>query len=131
MLMRRLLAALGPVLLCLVTCALYRWLDERFGGGDFWRFALKGVLLGVCVALLLPVAGISVRSNGLIPMLWVGAGLLLAALGYQYLDAAGVLRWELVRAVRAGIGQAVLADSAAMSFQAVTAALNGKRRAKG
>ena len=37
----------GPLLLCLLTCLLFRWLDALSVLGSFFQFALKGVLLGV------------------------------------------------------------------------------------
>ena len=46
MLLRKLTAALLPLLLCVVFCAALRLLDGWLGAGGFWVFALKGVLLG-------------------------------------------------------------------------------------
>ena len=42
MLLRKLVAALCPLLLCIVLCLLYRWLDGVLGAGLFWSFLLKG-----------------------------------------------------------------------------------------
>ena len=40
MLLRKLVAALCPLLLCLVLCLLYRWLDGVLAAGLFWSFLL-------------------------------------------------------------------------------------------
>ena len=53
MLLRKLVAALCPLLLCIVLCLLYRWLDGVLGAGLFWSFLLKGLLLGVMLALII------------------------------------------------------------------------------
>ena len=129
MLMRKLLVALGPLLLCLLTCALYRWMDAMLTLNSFIQFALKGVLLGVCTALLLPVAGVTHRNTGLTGWLFVAAALLLVTLVLQYLDATGSLHWPVLRAVIGSNGQVVLVESTVMGFLTVTAALNLKRRA--
>mgnify|MGYP007081521761 CR=1 FL=1 len=65
MLLRKLVAALCPLLLCLVLCLLYRWLDGVLGAGLFWSFLLKGLLLGVMLALIIPLAGLRCHSKGL------------------------------------------------------------------
>jgi len=129
MLMRKLLAAVCPLLLCLLTCVLFRWLDELFAPEPFFQYLLKGVLLGLCVALLLPVAGITVKNTGLTGWLFAAAGLLALTLLYQYLETAGAVHWPAVLTVIGINGQVVLVESTVMSFLALTAALNVKRRA--
>ena len=58
MLLRRLVAALGPLLLCVLVCAVFRWLDGMMGAASFLAFLIKGVLLGAALALTLPLAGV-------------------------------------------------------------------------
>ncbi len=123
MLLRKLVAALGPLLLCIVACAAFRWLDGALGAGSFFAFLLKGVLLGAALALFMPLAGLSVRTNGLVPWLWLGAGLLLITLLYQYLETVGALHVPLLRAVLTINGQVVLIESAAMGYLAATSLL--------
>ena len=91
MLLRKLTAALLPLLLCVVFCAALRLLDGWLGAGGFWVFALKGVLLGGLLALVLPIAGVRAHTNGLTPWLFTGAGVLLAVLLYQYMETIGTL----------------------------------------
>ncbi len=123
MLLRKLVAALGPRLLCIVACAAFRWLDGVLGAGSFFAFLLKGVLLGAALALFMPLAGLSVRTNGLVPWLWLGAGLLLLTLLYQYMETVGALHVPLLRAVLTINGQVVLIESAAMGYLAATSLL--------
>ena len=91
MLLRKLVAALCPLLLCLVLCLLYRWLDGILAAGLFWSFLLKGLLLGVMLALIIPLAGLRCHSKGLQPWLYAGAALLAVTLCYQYLETTGVV----------------------------------------
>ena len=65
MLLRRLMAALGPLLVCIGLCAVLRLLDGALGAGQFLTFALKGLLLGAALALTLPLAGVKARTTGL------------------------------------------------------------------
>jgi len=128
MLMRKLLAVVCPLLLCLLTCVLFRWLDELFSLQPFFQYALKGLLLGLCIALLLPVAGIAVKNTGLTGWLFAACGLLLLTLVYQYLETVGTLHWPGLLAVIGVNGQVVLVESAVAGFLALTAALNVKKR---
>ena len=126
MLLRRLVAALGPLLLCALVCAAFRWLDGLMGSNGFFAFLIKGVLLGAALALTLPLAGVRARTNGLTGWLLLGAGLLAAVLGYQYLETEGLvhvpLLWGAVN------GQVVLTEGATLGYLCTTAALYRKRR---
>ncbi len=127
MLLRKLVAALCPLLLCLLTCALFRWLDSLLPAGNFLLFLLKGLLLGFCVALLLPVAGIGTRHNGLIPWLFVAAGVLALLMLYQYLETVGVVSWPALKALISINGQVVLVEGTVTGFLLLTGFL-GRRR---
>lgn len=127
MLLRKLVAALCPLLLCLVTCVLFRWLDGLLPSGSFFLFLLKGLLLGFCVALLLPVAGISTKSNGLIPWLFVAAGTLAVLMLYQYLETVGVVSWPALKALISINGQVVLVEGTVTGFLLLTGVLGRKR----
>ena len=65
MLLRKLTAAFGPLLLCVAVCAVFRWLDGLLAAGLFWSFLLKGAALGAALALALPLAGVKLFTNGL------------------------------------------------------------------
>ncbi len=128
MLMRRLIVVLCPLILCLLTSALFMLLDRWFAAGNFFAYLLKGVTLGVCVALLLPLAGLSVKNTGLTGMLYIAAGLLLLTLCYQYLETIGAVRWPVLKAIISINGQVILIESTVMGFAALTAVLNRRRR---
>jgi len=126
--MRKLLVVVAPALLCVLVCALLRWTDELMLSGGFWQYLLKGLVLGVCAALVLPAAGISTVNNGLTAWLFAAAGLLLMALAAQYLQTAGLLRQAVLAAVTAVNGQVVLAEGTLAAFSLVTALLHLRRR---
>lgn len=128
MLMRRLLAVFGPILLCLLSCVVFRWLDRWLTQGSFLQYAFKGVFLGLCVALILPVAGISAKNTGLVAMLFIGAGLLLLTLTYQYLETVGAVSVPALRATLTINGQVVLIESTVMGYLTLAAVLNRRRR---
>ncbi len=128
MLMRKLLVVLGPLLLCLLCSVLFRWLDGLQAAGSFFVFVLKGLALGVAIALVLPVAGIRTHNNGLTGLLYIAAGLLALALLYQYLETVGAVHWLALRAIFSLNGQVVLIQSAMLSFAALTAALGTRAR---
>lgn len=127
MLLRKLVAALCPLMMCLLTCMIFRWLDGLMESGSFLLFALKGLALGTCVALFLPVAGITSRTNGLARWLFVAAGLLALFLIYQYLETVHVVSWPVLKSLISINGQVVLAESVCLGFLVVTALLNRNR----
>ena len=128
MLLRRLVAAFGPLLVCALACAAFRWLDGWLGAAGFAAFLLKGVLLGAALALTLPLAGVRARTNGLTGWLLLGAGILAAALAYQYLETEGLISMPVLRAVLSINGQVVLTEGAALGYLCTTAALYRPRR---
>lgn len=123
MLLRKLTAALLPLLLCVVFCAALRLLDGWLGAGGFWAFALKGVLLGGLLALVLPIAGVRAHTNGLTPWLFTGAGILLAVLLYQYMETIGTLHSAFLSSLLTVNGQVVLVESAFMGYLTAVGAI--------
>ncbi len=128
MFLRKAWVALGPALLCLATCVLFRWMDLWFAEGSFFLYVLRGVLIGLCLALLLPVSGLSIRNNGLTGMLYVAAGLLLLALTYQYLENARVVSLPALRNLISINGQVLMVEGAAFGYTLLAAMLNPRRR---
>ena len=123
MLLRKLTAALLPLLLCVVFCAALRLLDGWLGAGGFWVFALKGVLLGGLLALVLPIAGVRAHTNGLTPWLFTGAGVLLAVLLYQYMETIGTLHSAFLSSLLTVTGQVGLVESAFMGYLTAAGAI--------
>lgn len=128
MFLRRLMAVVCPALMCLICCLLFRWLDRLIGAGEFLSFVIKGLLLGVAIALILPAAGITARSSGLSGWLYGAAALMLATLVYQYLENSGAVHVPVLSQLISINGQVVFAQSAVLGFLVLTAALNGKKK---
>ncbi len=123
MLLRRMVAAVCPLLYCLLMIFAFRWLDGQSWLPAFWGYALKGLLLGVALAVILPTGGVKSRMNGLQPWVLTGAGLILALVLVQFLCFTGVLSLPLL----SPDPQLVLAESAAVGFLTVTVFLNRRR----
>lgn len=127
MLLRKLVVVLVPLLLVMVTVTLFRWLNGWMEAGSFFLFILEGLLLGACIALLLPVAGISGRTNGLARWLFAAAGALVLLVLYQYLETVHVVQWPVIRALFSINGQALLVEGAVLGFVLITGIINRKR----
>ncbi len=123
MLLRKLLAALCPLLLCILLTLVFRWLDSLGWLSSFLGFAIKGLLLGAVLALILPIGGVKSRMNGLQLWLLTGAGLLLVLVLLQYLASVGALQLAWLQMLGLN-GQMVLVESAAAGFMLMTVALN-------
>lgn len=127
MLLRKLTAALCPLLMCAAACMVFRWVDGWLGSGSFWAFALKGALMGAALALSLPAAGVKARTNGLTGWLLLGAGLLIGVLLYQHLETKGAVHVAILQAVLPVNGQVVLAESAFAGYLTAAALWYRKR----
>lgn len=126
MFLRRLVAAVCPLLYCILLSIAFRWLDGLGWLSSFWAFAIKGLLLGVALGLILPAAGVTSRMNGLQPFVLAGAGVLLGLLLLQYLAFAGVIRMPVLELLGLN-SQVVLVEGSAVGFMLVTVFINRKR----
>lgn len=127
MLLRKLIVAVCPLAICGLVCGLFRWLDGWLGSTAYSAFVLKGALLGAALALTLPIAGVKAYTNGLAGWLLAGAGLMAAALLYQYLETTGVVDVPVLGTLMAVNGQVVLVESAAMGYLAAAGLWYRKR----
>ena len=127
MLLRKLVVAICPLLVCAVVCMAFRWVDGWLGSSAFWAFVIKGGLLGAALALTLPIGGIRAHTNGLAGWLLAGAALLFAAILYQYMETTGEVHWPLLAALMTFNGQVVLVESAVMGYM-LTAGLWYRKR---
>ncbi len=116
MLLRKLMVAVCPLAICALVCSLFKWMDGVMGSAAYGAFVLKGMLLGAGLALTLPIAGVKAYTNGLSGWLLLGAGLLGAALLYQYLETNGVVHVPVLATLMAVNGQVVLVEAAAMGY---------------
>lgn len=123
MLLRRMIAAVLPLIYCVGMILAFRWLDGQSWLSAFWGYAVKGLLLGLVLALILPTGGVKSRMNGLQPWVLAGAGLLAALVAVQFLCFAGYLSLPFF----APDPQLVLAESAIVGFLLVTVFLNRRR----
>ena len=127
MLLRRMMAALGPLVVCVVACTVFRWLEGWLGSMDFWSFAAKGAVLGAALALVLPCAGVRAHTTGLTGWMLLGAFLMLAVIVYQYLETTGALHWPVVASMMEINGQVFLVESTVGGYM-TAAALWYRRR---
>lgn len=126
MFLRKLVAAVCPLLYCILLGIAFRWLDGIRWLNPFWGYVLKGLLLGVALSLILPAGGVSSCMNGLQPWLLGGAGLLVGLMLLEFLSYTGVIRSTLLMLI--GVEpQLVLAEGAAVGFMLVTVFLNRRR----
>jgi hypothetical protein len=84
---RKLTVLAVPLALMLAVCLLVPVLS---GLGPFFGSVVLGALLGVALALLLPLAGATRLREPFAHLLWIPAAVVLAVLIYQYLASMGV-----------------------------------------
>ena len=116
MLLRKLMVAVCPLVLCAVVCSVFKCLDGWLGSTAYAAFVMKGIMLGASLAIILPIAGVRARTNGLCGWMLVGAALLGAALVYQYLETNGLVHAPVLSTLLTVNGQVVLVESAAMGY---------------
>lgn len=121
MLLRKLMVALCPLILCALSCTVFRWIDGLLTSGAFWAFVCKGVLLGALLAVVLPIAGVRFYTNGLTGWLLLGAGLMFLAVLYQWLETTGAVHLPVLASIMAFNGQVVLVESTLMGYMAAAA----------
>ena len=117
MFLRKLVVMVVPLALCALACMVLPWL----GGLGFWSNVLKGVLLGVVLALLLPLSGASKRKEPFAVLLWVPMVLLTGIVAYQYIASAGIATVPVLQLFATTNGQVVLTESAFVGFMATQA----------
>ncbi len=120
MLLRRLLVVTAPLMLCLVVCTVFHWLDSALGATSFFSYLLKGIVLGFGMALLLPCAGIKTFTSGLVWWMFVSMGILALLLIVQYLQSINVLTLSFLPLN----GQIVLVQSTVLGFVSGTTVFN-------
>lgn len=89
MFLRKLTVLLVPLAMLLVLCLLA---PLFYSMSPYFGSLLQGALLGVLLALLLPLAGATKMREPFAWLLWIPAALILLILLYQYLASQGVGR---------------------------------------
>ena len=108
MFLRKLTVMVAPLLLALALCLLF----PVMGGLGFWSNVLKGLLMGVVLALLLPLSGAGRKREPFAGLLWVPAVVLALVVTYQYLESIGMVSWPVLSMLTTRDGQVVLVECA-------------------
>ncbi len=106
MFLRKLTVMVAPLLLALLLCLLLPVMN----GLGFWSNVLKGILLGITLALLLPISGAGKRREPFAGLLWIPALLLAAVVIYQYLSSMGMANLPVLDMLATRDGQVVLVE---------------------
>ena len=113
---RKLTVLVVPLLMALVVCLIFPLLD----GMQFFSNVLKGLLLGLALALVLPLSGAGKRKEPFGSLLWVPAVLLALVVAYQYLDASAVVSAPILSLFATRNGQVVLVECVFVGFLTTT-----------
>lgn len=114
MFLRKLTVMVAPLLLALLLCLLLPVMN----GLGFWSNVLKGILLGVTLALLLPISGAGKRREPFAGLLWIPALLLAAVVVYQYLSSMGMANLPVLNMLSTRDGQVVLVECTFVGYMA-------------
>ena len=116
MFLRKLLAALAPLLLCAFLCFLF----PLISAWGFLGFVLMGFMLGAALALVPVLLGAGRRRDAFGGMLVIPAVLLFCLLLYQYLTAMGMMNVPALAFLYTTSSQSVLVESVFFGFITVT-----------
>ena len=114
MFLRKLVVVVLPLVMAAVLCLLLPMMD----GVPFWTEAFKGLTLGVALALLLPLCGVSKKREPFAGLLWAPLVALIVAVLSQYLALIGV-NVPLLGMLRTGDANVILVECAFIGFLAV------------
>ena len=116
MFLRKLTVIAVPLMLCAIVCALLPFLS----GLGFFTWALSGLVLGVALALLLPVSGAGRKKEPFAGLLWAPTALLALAVAYQYTSGMNILVIPLLSVLHTGDANVVLIECAFIGYMAAT-----------
>ena len=114
MFLRKLTVMAAPLLLAAGLCLLF----PVMGGLGFWSNVLKGLLMGVVLALLLPISGAGRKREPFAGLLWVPAVVLALVVTYQYLESIGTVNWPVLSMLTTRDGQVVMVECALTGYMA-------------
>lgn len=112
MFLRKLMVMVLPLALVFALCLTLPLLS----GLGFFANVLRGLLLGVGLALLLPLSGAGRKKEPFAGLLWVPAALLVFTVLYQYLSAIGVMTLPVLAVLSTTSGQVVLVECAFIGY---------------
>lgn len=115
MFLRKLLVMVLPLLLCFLLGVVFPFLGAEFPELGFFLNVIKGLLLGISLAALIPLSGAR-RRESFSGLYYVPAVLLLLTLLYQYLYRANVWRVEALAFFGMVGGEVIFVESAFLGF---------------
>lgn len=115
MFLRKLLVAVLPLFICFLLGVLFPFIGELFPDLGFFQNVLKGLLLGLALALLIPLAG-GRRRESFSGLFFIPAALLLLTVIYQYLHQSGAWQAAFLSFFAMANGQVVFVECAFISF---------------
>lgn len=124
MFLRKLTVILLPLGMLLVLCLLV----PLFGSMDaFWGPLLLGALLGVLLALLLPLAGATRLREPFAWLLWIPSAIILLILLYQFLAVSQIGRdLPVLRLLAVSDARVIIAESAFAAYLLTFSVRTGK-----
>lgn len=111
MFLRKLVVVVLPLLMTALLCVLFPLMD----GVPFWTEVFKGVTLGVCLALVLPLCGAMKKREPFAGLLWAPLTMLIVVVLSQYLAVIGI-EVPVLNMLRTGDGNVILVESAFIGF---------------
>ena len=115
MFLRKLTVIVVPAALCWLLATVFPLLS----GLGFWSNVLKGLLLGIGLALLLPLSGASRKREPFAGMLWIPAALTALVVIYQHLHSMGKVMLPVLSMLATTDGQVVLVECVFVGYMAM------------
>ena len=115
MFLRKLMVITIPLLLCALLSVLFPFLSKTFPDLDFFEYVIDGLLLGVSLALLIPLMG-GRRRETFAGLYWIPAILLLLTVTYQYLHMKAIWQVAFLGLLAAAGPMAILLEGAFLGY---------------
>ena len=116
MFLRKLTVMVAPLLLCLGVCLALSAMNTM----GFFLWVIAGCLLGIVLALLLPLSGATRMREPFGNLLWVPAVILLLIVAYQYMHSVGKLTLPLLSALATSHGSVIMTECSFIGFMLTT-----------
>lgn len=114
MFLRKLCVVVLPLAMTALLCFLFPLLS----GIPFWTEVFKGLALGVCLALMLPLCGALKKREPFAGLLWAPLTTLIVVVLGQYLSVIGI-DLPLLSLLRTGDGNVILVESGFIGYMLV------------
>lgn len=116
MFLRKLTVIALPLLLVLGICLLL----PALGGLGFWYWVLAGLILGIALALLLPLSGATRKREPFGGLLWVPSLILGLIVFYQSLSMNGGTELPVLSLLSAATPSVILVECSFIGFMITT-----------